>query len=188
VGGFYVLGRQPTAPYSEGIRTIRSDFDKLDNVATAGSIAAWHKEGTMVSTRLAVVGLFLMASSGCSAHATPESGPMAPRTAGAPVLVENQSATTVRISAMFGNNEIALGRGGAMEQRTFRMPEGMGGTVRLLARPAAQRAMSQPHVSEPFEINRDARISWELRMSPGTSDLPRMSTIRVFSCVGDPRC
>jgi hypothetical protein len=127
--------------------------------------------------------LLVIASAGCAGNQGPATN-YVPGNAEVEILVENQTATSLRILAMHGGGEMSLGRVGALERTRVRIPAGAGNAVRLIARPTVDLRDGRQHISEPVQLIAGQRITWELRMSPGTSGVPRMSTIRVLACAG----
>lgn len=109
-------------------------------------------------------------------------GAPGPDVGGVEVRVENGMPVNLRVLALYGGSETPLGRVDALAGRSLRLPYGTG-TIRLVARPAAGfMTAARRHVSEPVVVVPGQRITWQLRASPGTSDLPKLSTIRVFAC------
>jgi hypothetical protein len=141
----------------------------------------------------AVLVLLVGVAAGCApVGGAPGSGPsLAAAGAGVEdavqVQVRNETTSTLRIFVESGGDEMPMGRVEALGERAIRIPYGMGGTIRLVARPGVGMPTEARHRSEPIQVMRGQRIEWQLRLSPGVSDVPRISTVRVFAC-GSQRC
>ena len=86
-----------------------------------------------------------------------------------------------------GSSETLLGRVDPGQHRTLRLPLGMSGAMRLVARNGVGRTASA-HASEPFSLSYGQWMAWRLRDSPGASDVPRISSVHVFSCEDPAEC
>jgi hypothetical protein len=141
----------------------------------------------MRSTRLALLGMMIGLLLGCSGKQGPATGPLS----AAPndlmqIAVHNETTSSLRIYAEYAGDEVQLGRVDALSERSLRVPYAAGGTLRLVAR-ASAGAMDARHRSEPIQIVDGQRVEWHLRLSPGVSSVPRLSTVRVFAC-SEARC
>jgi hypothetical protein len=136
----------------------------------------------MKGTRMTITALFgLMIA--CSGNQEPVAGPLSAGPGEAmEIAVHNGTTSSLRIFAEVAGEEMQLGRVDALGQRALRIPYGAGGTVRLVARPAAGSVAAARHRSEPIQIIGGQRVEWHLRLSPGVSGVPSMSTVRVFAC------
>lgn len=103
------------------------------------------------------------------------------------ILVENETSTTLRISTLDRGSETPLGRAQAMSSTSMRVPGYTGPTIQLVARPSVD-AFNRAHVSDPIAVTRGQGITWKLLASPATSDLPRISTIKMYICDGTGGC
>lgn len=136
----------------------------------------------------ALPGLLLAALAGCGA--VDPSGPVVgptPSDQGLPVSVENGSPANLRVFVVKGGGEILLGRVRPLRTGTFTLPLGMTGEMRLVVRPSNSRSAAERHVSQAFNLSAGHRVAWRLQASPGTSNLPNLSTITVFAC-GEDGC
>jgi hypothetical protein len=127
----------------------------------------------------------MFAVAGCGLQPGPETGP---RPRGQEVRIENGSASDLRVMLQMAGSETMLGRVGALQVRTLRLPSGMTGQLRLVVRPITARMVATAHVSEPFHLNPGERMVWKLQHSPGVSGVPNISTIQVFGCVDPAAC
>lgn len=107
---------------------------------------------------------------------------------GMQIRVENETGVNLRIFALFDGHETPLGRVSAMDERTVRLPFQLASMVQLVARPSALNLPDRRHISEPVSLIQGSRVTWVLRASPGTSDVPRLSTLRVFACADLESC
>jgi hypothetical protein len=130
-----------------------------------------------------LVAVLAILASACATSNAPSAGPIVGnRGEWFEVAVNNGTPMTLRVFALVDGGEVSLGRVDALSIEDVRVPSGMGGTLRLVARPAAFTSPDRRHVSEPVSIMPGQKITWELRPSPGISDVPRMSMIRVRAC------
>jgi hypothetical protein len=137
----------------------------------------------MKGTRMAVLAALSGLLIACSGKQEPVAGPLSAGPGEAmEIAVHNETTSSLRIYAEVGGDEMQLGRVDALGQRSLRIPYGAGGTVRLVARPAAGSMAAARHRSEPIQIIDGQRVEWHLRLSPGVSGVPRISTVRVFAC------
>jgi hypothetical protein len=104
------------------------------------------------------------------------------------VQVENGTTTTLRVFALDATGETPLGRVDALSESTLRVPAFGTSTIQLVARPSVDLLPDRVHRSEPVALNHGQRIVWQLRASPGVSDVPRFSTIRVLACEAERGC
>lgn len=143
----------------------------------------------MQSMRLTFFAAALTVLTGCAGNemAGPAIGEMG-RIGGEGIAVEiqNETPSSVRVFALAHGGEISLGRVSALGTRTVRLPYTLG-QFRLAVRPSTEASPGQQHVSEPIEVVRGQRLTWELRASPSAL-LPQLSTVRVFSCRSQTEC
>ncbi|MEX2572600.1 MAG: hypothetical protein WD737_14965 [Gemmatimonadota bacterium] len=125
------------------------------------------------------------ACAGNGVATSPEVGDL--ESLGTDIEIDNRTTSSLRIYALYAGQETRLGRVGALSAETVRIPQGAASTIRLVARPSAGVKTQRRHMSEPVEVFPGHRITWELKASPGVSDVPRFSTVRVFACT-DPAC
>ncbi len=104
------------------------------------------------------------------------------------ILVENETSHTLRISSLDHGAETQLGRVQAMSNLSMRVPGHAGPTIRLVARPSVNLLGDRAHVSEPISIHAGQGITWRLLPSPATTDVPRISTIKMRLCDGTGGC
>jgi hypothetical protein len=138
----------------------------------------------MKPIRSVLLALTVVLVAGCSARANQPHVGEDPT--GLRIRVENESGMNLRVFAVIGSNELLLGRVASGQHSSLRLPLGVTGSMRLVARTSAVRSRSG-HVSEPFTLGPGQWMAWRLRDSPGASDV-RLSSVHVFSCDGDPRC
>jgi len=143
----------------------------------------------MTQLRSVPVALALLAAIGCtSARANGpivgSGGPGADD--GVPVMVENGTSRTLRIYVLEAGDELLLGRVDALSNEEMRIRTSSAAMVQLVARPSASASDAARIVSEPVQLLRGHRITWQLRESPGAAG-PRASTIRIFRC-GEQGC
>jgi hypothetical protein len=100
---------------------------------------------------------------------------------GVPVSVENGTSRTLRVYLLDAGEELLLGRVGALSTEELRVQNASSATIQLVARPSASSSDALRIVSQPVQLLRDHRVTWQLRESPGSVG-PRTSTIRVFPC------
>jgi len=129
----------------------------------------------------------LAAGVGCAAHEVP-SASFAPPTGEIEIAVENATASSVRVFALYGGDETLLGRVDALSERSLRLPRLASGAIRLVARPSVDVGLQRRHVTEPIQVLGGHRIAWRLHGSPGVSGLPSTSTVRVVACPSDSSC
>ena len=134
-------------------------------------------------TRTAAVALLALATGACAGNPQPGE-PVVGRTGitYTEIHVENETPNTLRVFALAGSAETPIGRVDALSTEVLRIPGYIAPVIRLVARPAVNLSPSRAHVSEPVSIFPGHRITWELRASPGISDVPRMSIIKVAAC------
>lgn len=140
----------------------------------------------MGKARMTVGAVLIAASAACAGSQGPATGPSPAVGTGTLIEVRNGSTSNLRVSAMYGGGEVSLGRVSALGTSQVRLPEGAANSFRLVASPAAGRPGDRRHVSEPIQVFPGQRVSWDLRLSPGVTDV-RMSTVRVVACSGE-RC
>jgi hypothetical protein len=99
------------------------------------------------------------------------------------IEVENGMPNAMRVLALVEGTETPIGRVDALSSRVLRVPMSLAGAIRLVARPAVSMD-DRRHVSEPVMLERDRRLIWQLRASPGVSDVPRVSTFQIIGCSG----
>lgn len=129
--------------------------------------------------------LLLMASGCASAGNQSRAGG---RASGSLVTVENDSSSPLRVFVRIGSNEVLLGRLDGMRTENFYLPPGAStGQINLTVRPAAARDFGEEHVSEPFSVQPGQWVKWQLR-APVGAYVPRISTIAVYGCEGEPNC
>jgi hypothetical protein len=97
------------------------------------------------------------------------------------VQVANGTANNLRVYVLVSGAEVLIGRVPPLSESTLRIPPGVTGTMRLVARPTAGADATRFHVSEPFILDRQHQIRWRLRASPGTADVPRASAIQIMA-------
>ncbi|MQA90108.1 MAG: hypothetical protein GEU90_07725 [Gemmatimonas sp.] len=102
--------------------------------------------------------------------------------------VDNATPNSIRVYALDAGAETFLGRVDPVSEQALHLPLGRSATIRLVAKPSVDLGRGNQHVSEPILITEGQRVTWRLHASPGTSDLPRLSTVRVFACVDGDRC
>jgi hypothetical protein len=162
----------------------------MTNNAVGTNFAAQDREGMMI-TRFA---LYILVATlgltvwGCAAH-QPGAGPVIG--GGAEWLeleVVNSTTSTLRVLALDRGDETPLGRVDPLSSRTLRVPGTLTGLIRLVARPGVSIMPDRRHVSEPIVLQQGQRVTWELRGSPGTTDVPRVSTFRVVTCAPGQGC
>ena len=110
------------------------------------------------------------------------------RALGIQVRVENQTPVSLRLFVMTGADETSLGRVGALSQMTSSLDRVQQGVMRLVARPSVDMRNGRAHASEPFTIVAGQQVTWILHASPGSSDLPNFSTIRLARCDAEDGC
>jgi hypothetical protein len=103
------------------------------------------------------------------------------------ITVENDAPVNLRVYALEAGGETMLGRVGAVSEAVMRVRSPHSGSLRLIAKPSTDIGGRQ-HVSEPIQIVRGQRITWQLRYSPGVSDVPHLSTFHVVACAGGSGC
>jgi hypothetical protein len=133
-----------------------------------------------------VVGGLLVVLTACSSAAPGPRVGAEPR--GLQVLVENETFNNLRVFAVISNSEVPLGRVDAMRNQTLRLPQGVSGTMQLVARTGTLSATGSGHLSEPFSLSVGHRLTWKLRDSPGASQGPRISSVHIFQCEGEEHC
>ena len=138
-----------------------------------------------MSAKLSVIaGTLLLATAACAANRAPGDAAEDARLAldgRQTIHVENGMPETLRVSALVGGSETALGRVPADGEVTLALRVPVAGKLRLVARPST--AISNgAHVSEPIDIMPGQRVTWQLRFSPGSSGVPRMSSFHVTPC------
>ena len=133
-------------------------------------------------TRTAAVALLALATGACAGNAEPGGPQVGVRQEFTEIRVHNDTPHTLRVFAMAGSAETPIGRVDALTHEVLRVPGYIAPVIRLVARPAVNISPERAHVSEPVSIFPGQRITWELRASPGISDLPRMSIIKVAAC------
>ena len=134
-------------------------------------------------TRTAAVALLLLATGACAGN--PEAGEPVVGGNGfdyTEIVVENDTPNTLRLFMLAGNAEAPIGRVDALSHEVVRIPGYIAPVIRLVARPSVNLDPQRAHVSEPVSIFPGQRITWELRASPGISDVPRMSFIKITAC------
>lgn len=124
--------------------------------------------------------LLLLASCASAGNRGPVVG--SDEEAGPVVMVENGSPISLRVSAVVGGSEVVLGRVGGLQTRRFRLPRGTNGAMRLVARTGQAADGEAAHYSSPFSLSRGQYMSWRLSSSPGSADVPRVSSIAIFAC------
>jgi hypothetical protein len=130
----------------------------------------------------------LLLASACATSSGDRSGPTVGSQGTTPsITVENDTATQFRVFLEVGGSEVLLGRVEGMRTARFNVPPASNGQLRLVVRPSAARETMEEHFSDPFSVQRGQRVSWQLRAPIGVT-VPRISTIAVFSCEGEPNC
>lgn len=142
----------------------------------------------MLHKRQALSALMLAATTACASASGPLAGAPIVTDAGVPIEVENATPVNLRLYAIHGGIEVPLGRVDAMGHRITRLPGTAAGMIRLVAKPAVDLGMGRSYRTEPVSVLRGQRVTWRLQSSPGVSDLPRMSNVRVFDCVDTDHC
>jgi hypothetical protein len=137
----------------------------------------------MKLARVFLVAAFALA--GCATNGTGVAGAPLPSIAdGLELRVENGTSQALRVFALENGNETPLGRVDALGTRSLRLPHFPTGAIQLVVRPSVVSEAHRRHISEPIHLERGQRLTWQLRASPGISDVPRLSTVRVFACDG----
>lgn len=104
------------------------------------------------------------------------------------ILVDNRTPNTLRVYLLGAGGETFLGRVQPLTEAQLRFPEAAAGTIQLVARPSVDMGMNQRHVSTPIQSSAGHTIAWHLHASPGSTSLPRVSTVRVLDCRGRRSC
>ncbi len=104
------------------------------------------------------------------------------------VQVENNTPSPLRVFLLDRGGETLLGRVDPVSERTLRIAALASPTVQFVARPSVDLFPDRAHRSEFVSLMPGQRITWQLRASPGASDLPRFSTIRVLPCDANRGC
>jgi hypothetical protein len=138
--------------------------------------------------RTAAVVCLALTASACAGNSSPEGPEVGTQERYTEIRVQNTTPNTLRVFALAGNAETPIGRVDAMSQEVLRLPGYVAPVIRLVARPAVNLRSERAHVSEPVSIFPGQRITWELRASPGISDVPRMSIIKIAACADLTDC
>jgi hypothetical protein len=96
------------------------------------------------------------------------------------VTVANTTPMSLRVFAVTHGSETPIGRVRPMQETRLRIPMPPSGDIRLVARPSVDLTGQSAHYSTPISLMEDQEVRWELRASPGVSDVPRMSTISII--------
>jgi hypothetical protein len=131
-------------------------------------------------TRTAAVALLVLASGACAGN--PGVGEPVVGFDYTEIVVENGTPNNLRLFMLAGSAETPIGRVDALSHRVVRIPGYIAPVIRLVARPSVDLGPERAHISEPVSIFPGQRITWELQASPGISDVPRMSFIKITAC------
>jgi hypothetical protein len=129
-----------------------------------------------------------IAGTGCAANGPSVGEGRAPEADWITVLVENETGSTLRISAFDRGAETPIGRVQAMSTSSLRIPGYTSPTIQLIARPSVNLAPSRAHFSDPIAVRAGQGITWRLLASPATADVPRLSTVKMYICDGARGC
>jgi hypothetical protein len=139
---------------------------------------------TVSRTLFAAVSVVLL----CACSSAQRNGPQVGTVPlGLQIRVENDSGANLRVYVQMGSSETPLGRVDANEHAVLRLPVGVSGGMRLVVRNGVGRT-APSHASEPFSLSYGQWMAWRLRDSPGASEVPRISSVHVFSCEDPSKC
>lgn len=142
-----------------------------------------------MSLRNALVGVVVLATSACAGGQVAPAGPTGASSGEWTTLqVSNDTPNTMRIYVVWNGDQIPVGRVDALGESQLRVPGIVAGTIQLMAAPTVTMAGNRHHLSEPIHLHSGHRIAWRLQTSPGISDVPRFSSIRLIACRGESGC